>query len=302
MPPALLLVVALLLPRLAAGADAVAVNPDGTTQFTGTVSGPNLLATKAPGTITAATVLDGTAAGMLFKISGTTGDYAITLPSAALVPAGAIIAFSVAPYGSTAGLANKQFTIQPTSGQTLDGRSSLVLIHTNFLQVMSDGVNSWIAMIKKVDTDWVDGGAIGIASTNAPNPPGKGGTTRDKVWWRRCGDSMAVRYEYNQNTGGTAGIGHYLFAVPYTIDLGKVQVNIDTTTILRFYTYSVGVCSVSSPGIGRATRGMVSVYDNNHVRFSAGDSAGEDVVASGWMQMSYPIAYSASFMVPMVNW
>lgn len=126
-----------LLPHALTAGDAVVVNADGTTQFNYAVAGPNLLATgKAPTPITTDINLLTAVPGTLYAISGT-ADLTITLPSAS-IGAGVVLAFSVAPWAS----ANKQYKIVPASGQTLDGRTSakpLILIHTNYLEVMSVG-------------------------------------------------------------------------------------------------------------------------------------------------------------------
>jgi len=78
-------------------------------------------------------------------------------------------------------------------------------------------------------SDWQDGGAITITSTGTS--PTKGTTARDKVWWRRVGDSMEIRYEFRQTTVGTLGTGSYRLAIPggYAIDTAKLySLNDDT--------------------------------------------------------------------------
>lgn len=133
-----------LLPLSTWAADAVTVNPDGTTTFNYTVAGPNLLGSAAPqsingtGTGVSAGNLDATAAGKLFTVSGTSNGYPINLPSATIGD-GVIIGFSVAPWAS----ANQEYALTPASGQTIDGSPSLKLIYTNYVELMSVGGN-WV--------------------------------------------------------------------------------------------------------------------------------------------------------------
>lgn len=54
-------------------------------------------------------------------------------------------------------------------------------------------------------------------------PPTKGTIVRDVARWRRVGDSMEIRYDYEQSAAGSAGSGTYLYPLPsgYTIDTAK---------------------------------------------------------------------------------
>lgn len=48
----------------------------------------------------------------------------------------------------------------------------------------------------------------------ATSNPTKGGTIRDKAYYRRVGDSMEVRWEYLQTSAGASGSGNYRFQLP----------------------------------------------------------------------------------------
>lgn len=91
--------------------------------------------------------------------------------------------------------------------------------------------------------EWKDSGTVNIlkqdnltawttyaltigATTTAPT---KGTIVYDKARWRRLGDSMEIRYDYRQSTGGSAGSGVYLFPLPsgYTIDTTKITPSTD---------------------------------------------------------------------------
>jgi hypothetical protein len=204
---ALLILAAFFVSPIVYAGDAVIVNSDGTTKFNYTVSGPNVLGTKTPVAIAGGTTLDADAAGKIYTISGTAADYTITLPPAG-IGAGVIVGFSVAPYAS----ANKQYTIATASGQTLDGRSSLALIHTNYLEVISIG-GQWVSRVKKVDTDWVDAGAPTIFGT--VSNPTKGPTTLDKLVWRRIASNLEFTYRYYQSSNSSSnGSGTYYIQFP----------------------------------------------------------------------------------------
>jgi len=71
-------------------------------------------------------------------------------------------------------------------------------------------------------TDWQDGGAIVLRSTGAP--PTKGTTSKDRIWWRRSGDSVQLYVEYVQSAIGSPGSGYYKISLPagLTIDTSKV--------------------------------------------------------------------------------
>jgi len=79
-----------------------------------------------------------------------------------------------------------------------------------------------------VVTDWQSYVATITGTTTNPT---KGTVVQDKMYWRRVGDSIELRYEFKQTAAGTAGSGTYQFALPsgYTIDTTKV----DNTSIAQ---------------------------------------------------------------------
>lgn len=286
-----------------AASDAVLVNADGTTKFNYSVSGPNILDTKTPVAATGGITMDATAAGKLFTISGTVGDYTITLPPAG-IGSGVVIGFTVAPYAS----ANKQYTIAALSGQTLDGRSSLSLVHTNYLEVMSVG-GVWVSRVKKVDTDWVDAGATVLAAVTTA--PAKGTVTlqNDKVVWRRVGGDIEMRVKYYQTTAGTAGAGDYLWRLPsnFVMDVSKVTLSTGPTPYADGAPVGYGVYSGVSAA---AYPSFVAVYprDSTSVRLlnsgqAAGNGATVGVVGSGYAPISIAvIGWAWQAVLPIQAW
>jgi len=290
---------------LVSAGDAVVVNADSTTTFSATVAGPNLLTTRSPVAITAATDIGATlgagAAGKFFQISGITADYAITLPLATTVGAGAVLGFSVAPIAT----ANRQYTVSRAGSETLDGRTSLVLIHTNSLLLISTGVG-WVSLTKKVDTDWVDGGPTTITATTTN--PTKGTVVRDKTWWRRRGDGIEVRVEFEQSSAGTAGSGFYLIGVPggFTIDLAKTAASNPGAAFVSRHSAMAGFGEFTGAGFSATIHAGLHVFDATRLWALGIEAAGASTSDFFWstpaagMTLAYSLGFN--FSVPIVGW
>jgi microcystin-dependent protein len=175
-----------------------------------------------------------------------------------------------------------------------------------------DGVGGVTWGSGPIITDWVDAGPVTI--TAPTSNPTKGTTSRDKVWWRRVGDSMEVRIEYSQTSAGTQGSGAYQFLIPNSksIDLSKSNVSNDNTGNSALYApfSCVGTCIVvagTSPGTNIGT-GVVSVYDATHVRITAQDDGAADTRFVGspgveWFSLQWDATrYGITFTVPIVGW
>ena len=72
-------------------------------------------------------------------------------------------------------------------------------------------------------TDWTPYTMTVGATTT---PPTKGTIVSDQALWRRVGDHMEIKWNYQATSGGSAGSGAYLFPLPsgYTIDTTKATV------------------------------------------------------------------------------
>lgn len=152
-------------------------------------------------------------------------------------------------------------------------------------------------------TEWTDAGAIGIGATTTA--PTKGTIVRDTMKWRRVGDSMEIRFDYEHNGGSpAAGSGEYLISIPsgYQIDTSKVTTN----NTLADFSSSVGTAWVSNTtsGLADATRhGHIQVYDETQVRVVLKQTGGE--VGAFW---GVAIAFttnnvaSGRFTVPIAGW
>lgn len=165
-----------------------------------------------------------------------------------------------------------------------------------------------------IANDWVDGGAITVGATTTA--PAKGSTTtRDKVWYKRNGPNLDVRYEYTAtgNTSATAGTGDYLFGIPTasgcTIDSSKIYFNTTLGASGQDYPATLGTATVAHPTV-LAGKGVVQAYDSTNVRIfvnqtsSAGNYSPIGQTASWWTFNGSAAGYtlSAEFSVPCVGW
>lgn len=162
-----------------------------------------------------------------------------------------------------------------------------------------------------VMTDWISEPTSIGAITTAPT---KGTTTSDKTWWRRVGDSMEVRIEYNQTVAGAAGSGDYLFAVPggYQVDTSKITAFGGASLghgVQLTMSNMVGSCQVNSTS-GQTGTGGVWVYDASRVRMgvinggtSSSNVAHQAVGSAGNFALSNATVHIvASFIVPILDW
>jgi hypothetical protein len=151
-------------------------------------------------------------------------------------------------------------------------------------------------------SDWQDGGAVTIEATTTN--PTKGTVLRDKVWWRRVGDSAEIRFEYEQSTGGSAGSGDYLWGLPagLSIDLAKVQNQNGTATANQRGQPAVGVASYADGAVGMLV-GSVAPYDATRVRLAVLYSGANNFINSAICDLNNANSkWSATFTVPISGW
>jgi hypothetical protein len=141
------------------------------------------------------------------------GGFEIRLPPAA-ESRGALIGLSVKPQAQSKG---QYVVVAGDAPAGIDGRQRLVLVHSNTVVLMSDGLG-WISLTRKLDTDWVEGGEILLRCTATEACLEKGATTTDRMRWRRVGDSMELVWEFvgvlHRKAGVGADDGLALFGLP----------------------------------------------------------------------------------------
>jgi hypothetical protein len=198
------------------------------------------------------------------------------------------------------------YTINTNSGQTIGGiASGSYKLYTNgeSLEIQSNGTN-WIILNHFTKTQWVDAGALVVTATTT-NPTKA--TTRevDRVLWRREGNMAHVRMELSQNsgTGGAAGAGDYLFAMPTNLTIDTTYVTAYTTVGSPFLRAgNVGNFSTSQ-GTSSYPAGQVTVYDSTHVRFGIFTGSAAVMVTAAQNNLADSnLSYGANFMVPIVGW
>lgn len=174
-------------------------------------------------------------------------------------------------------------------------------------QVYIDGAKFTDQPYRFVDvqntTDWVNSGASVITATTTA--PTKGTIVRDNVYWRRVGDSMEIRLEFEQSSAGTAGSGSYLLTIPggYQIDTSKVHAPasiVHESTVGDFHvsTQADGESNVSATG-------NVSVYDSTRVKMARYDGGANDFRDWSSTQTNFlnaTLVATAHFVVPIEGW
>lgn len=153
-------------------------------------------------------------------------------------------------------------------------------------------------------TAWIDAGVITIGSTGA-SAPTKGATTRDKMYWKRVGGDMLIRYEYYQANGGTAGGNNdYTLRIPrdYRIDTSKVAVyTTDEAVSYQLASSALGSCHFSDNS-ANTFFGVVVAYDDTRVRLFGISHASPAAFGYNAVSLNANASFAATFRVPIVGW
>lgn len=166
--------------------------------------------------------------------------------------------------------------------------------------------SSSIISHKNKNFGWIDGGPITLAGELTA--PTKGTIVVDKVWYRRVGDSMEIRYSYAQNTGGAAGSGNYLFGIPggYQIDVTKLAgVNSYSSNVGNF-----GGRNSDGSSFGHNLTGHFWVRNENYLgvymqyaQDTGAPSTGAGPLGSVLGSLAnLQVTYSGSVKVPIKGW
>lgn len=239
-----------------------------------------------------------------FTVSGSAGNMTQTLPPAAQFRGDT---FS---YVRTDNTPANVVTIAAYGVETING-SATTTLNTQYenLRLLSDGSNWWV-IGRYFPSTWIDGGTITLAGTTTA--PTKGGTTVDHFWWRRSGDSLQGRFEYQQTSGGNAGSGDYLFkCVPTGLTVDTAKLTVYTTVEgagLCNKSTSVGNAAFGGSATSGGPGGSVAPYDTTQVRliYLADSAAGglEGYFSSGGILPfnTTNMSFSAVFTVPITGW
>lgn len=235
----------------------------------------------------------GLATGITYLVSGR----GIAPGTTAAWVSGSSVTLSIAAQRTVTGLA---VTFANPSTSSLNGIFT-TLLHTQYEQVeiYSDGVSGYI-MSRSIPSIWVNNGAsTWTGSTTAPT---KGTISFDRVWSRRVGANLELRYDLLGTGAGSNGSGDYSVAIPtYTAETDTLSAN---ATVYG----SGGVTG------GLSVVGGGHIYANGINSFSVqayvGTSStlkvvipGSGVFSSGVVGFSpSTLAISLTCSVPILNW
>jgi len=289
------LVLAMMVVATVHGADPITINNDGTVTMGATVSAPYLLASAAPITKTDAFTAT---AGSLYLITGTDHDFDVNLPPAGAAGSGSFVTCAEDGYAQ----ANKQYTLRPVAGEQIDGRSSLVLVHTNGIRLMSDGVG-WHSIVKHVDTEFVAAGPIPVSATTT-NPSKPASPMVDVMQWRRRGDSVQVRYQYRHNAAGVSGSGAYLLSLPNGFLANTSLTPASTTVVQSAGRIGFGMACNSGSSYSAVTL-MAYMYDSSRFamwQMSDSKSALYATSSTAYVFSLTNLKLTVEVMVPIQGW
>jgi len=158
-------------------------------------------------------------------------------------------------------------------------------------------------------SDWQDGGSASSRFGATTTAPTFGTLTRDKIWFRRVGDTLFVRVELEQTSAGGAGSGDYLLALPLGLSIDTSKCQTDNAAPVTFPKTTLGTFQVAPNTAYVGFGGWVHAYDATRVRFyglsyNSGGASGDrwnDTSASRNFAVS-SIRFSCEFSVPIAGW
>jgi hypothetical protein len=131
------------------------------------------------------------------------------------------------------------------------------------------GIDQWhVNSFIPTNYGWVDDGVIGI--TAAITDPTKGTSLfNDKMKWSRQGTNALVHINYAQSntTGGVAGLGNYIFALPDGITW-KDGTDYQTGTVATVDTYGSVYSNMYDAGTGQSMYGEAYVVPFSETSFT----------------------------------
>ncbi len=194
------------------------------------------------------------------------------------------------------------YTIDPNGAETIDGTATFILYTAGErLTVISDGTN-WIKVNHYARTEWVDAGAMTITGSGG-NPTKPTTPDLDKVYWRREGNQMFLRYalQISSAAGSAAGTGGYLFALPTNLafdttvvsPVGSSMISSIMSEAVRSSLSGRGTTAIDSSAIIPYQLYAVSTTTFQFVRNNAIGTLGSSLHALTNAEMSYYAEFSA---------
>lgn len=238
--------------------------------------------------------------GQYVTLSG--ASFNVGLPSALGVAGQSIIL----QHGGTS--FSQAYTLQTvgSSGQTIGGiGSGLYTLYTNteVIHLMSTGT-TWNIAARVTETAWSVGTGSGVAATGTALV--KGTILQDKMVWKRRGESLLMRVQYQQNGAGTDGTGIYIVPLPLgcqSINSASIFTSTDTGNGAAS---SVGPsCQGGGYGGNNTDRGVgiPRVYDATHFAFQIAETGASNTWGPSAFGMSNTnLGVGFHVEVPIVAW
>ena len=145
---------------------------------------------------------------------------------------------------------------------------------------------------------WTDepGGMVWSASGSA-NPVPETNAFRNRLQYRRVGDSMEIYGSLVQENGGTQGNGIFLVNIPAGLNADMVKVN---PWVGGEGAGDYGTCRVSSSGV---VEGKVDVFDSRRIAFRmVFSSASANPLSDSTTNFSLPLNLSFHATIPIAEW
>lgn len=169
------------------------------------------------------------------------------------------------------------YTVATTGGAVFKGctgdvaSGSLALYTKGEVFEFEDDGTDWLIVNHWAQTDWIDMGAMTIDVISGTNPTKPSSVNYDKVWAKRRGNTVDLRYRYRHtnNTGSATGSGKYRWLIPFTVDTNAFPVSTATdfatgSDVVSAYGANIGYGAVA---IASSTNGPVTniaLYDSTH--------------------------------------
>ncbi len=226
--------------------------------------------------------------GRVHTLTGTSADYALTLPTGS--------AGSMCFRGGTSSTQTKVVNLTPSGGQKIGTKTALAVLWDEEVILDWDVTNAqWTVRAHQHATWQTFTPTINGASVN----PTKGATNKSTCAWRRSGEIMELKWDYNQNSAGTAGTGDYLFVVPggFTIDTTIIDVGVQNT-----YAGAVTILGAGHALQYGVAASQLFVFGATTTALSAMDASSTTHIGSGLRAMSTAIQFTFVVDVPISGW
>lgn len=194
-------------------------------------------------------------------------------------------------------------TIDPNGSETINGKTTLVLVKGDRIDIMSDGTNVVATLTN--NGDWI---SYSLSVTGTTTNPTIGATNTQTAYWRRDGQDLLTMVKLKQRSAGTAGSGQYRFNVP----IGTID-----STVFPVGAWNAGFLADTENVAGQANVmwyngtmymgwGTVFAYDTTHfgmwLSFLGGATAGNQWNATNWPFSATEYLITFQTRTPMVGW